>query len=162
MRRVIDGEADSGRRDAEPRLSRGGRINKRCGRDRFRWGIDAILGVLESGEWNVRYVVATHTRTHEHLDHASTIHELSGRLGAKTVAHESSPVSTEIRVIHEELIDWSGRSDIKGAAYPRPHEGQHLPVGQGRPLHRRYTLHWLPGKDRLEGWFFRRIVCWSA
>lgn len=52
-----------------------------------------VRAALEDG-MRVRYVVASH----EHFDHVKTLGELAGRLGAKTVAHESSGLLTDLRV----------------------------------------------------------------
>jgi hydroxyacylglutathione hydrolase len=54
----------------------------------------------------VRYAVATH----EHFDHTSTLGELAARLGAKLVAHESSPIECDIRVRDKEELKLGGKA----------------------------------------------------
>ncbi|HKT22242.1 MAG TPA: MBL fold metallo-hydrolase [Nitrososphaerales archaeon] len=53
-----------------------------------------IKAAAEKGA-RIKYAVATH----EHFDHVSTLDELAKRLGAEVVAHESSPVRADVRVV---------------------------------------------------------------
>ena len=54
---------------------------------------------------NVKFAVATH----EHFDHTSTIQEVAGKLGAKVVAHENSPIECELRVRDGEELKLGGK-----------------------------------------------------
>ena len=58
------------------------------------WETGPVVRVAQEGKMKVRYVVATHG----HFDHVETLAELAGKLGAKTVAHESSELATDLRV----------------------------------------------------------------
>jgi len=58
------------------------------------WETGPVIKAALEGEMKVRYAVATHG----HFDHTETLSELAGKLGAQTVAHESSELTTEIRV----------------------------------------------------------------
>ena len=54
----------------------------------------------------VKYVIATHG----HEDHVETLAELAGKLGAETVAHESSDLPTDIRVRDGDELKIGGAS----------------------------------------------------
>ena len=58
------------------------------------WEIDPVEAVVKETKANVRFAVATHG----HFDHVATIHELASNLGAKVVAHSTSPIECELRV----------------------------------------------------------------
>ena len=58
------------------------------------WETGPVVAAAKAGGMRVRYVVATHG----HFDHVETIAELAGKLGAQTVAHESSELKTDLRV----------------------------------------------------------------
>jgi len=49
---------------------------------------------------NVKYVVATH----EHFDHVSTLDEVARKLGAMVVAHRSSPIRCDLRVVDGDVL----------------------------------------------------------
>jgi hydroxyacylglutathione hydrolase len=58
------------------------------------WEIDPIVSELERLKAKTDYVVVTHS----HFDHEATARELAGRVGAKLVAHRSSPLDCDVRV----------------------------------------------------------------
>jgi hydroxyacylglutathione hydrolase len=58
------------------------------------WETSPVVRIAREDGMDVKYVIATHG----HFDHVETLGELAGKLGAKTVAHESSELSTDIRV----------------------------------------------------------------
>ncbi len=66
------------------------------------WPIEAAAKVAGA---KVIYAVATH----EHFDHTSSIAELAGRVGAKVVAHQNSPIECDIRVDDKEELELGGR-----------------------------------------------------
>ena len=58
------------------------------------WETSPVVKVAREDGMDVKYVIATHG----HFDHVETLAELAGKLGAQTVAHESSELPTDIRV----------------------------------------------------------------
>jgi glyoxylase-like metal-dependent hydrolase (beta-lactamase superfamily II) len=58
------------------------------------WETGPIVDAVRETRTRVKYVVATH----EHFDHTSTIGEVASALGARTVAHENSPVDHDLSV----------------------------------------------------------------
>jgi glyoxylase-like metal-dependent hydrolase (beta-lactamase superfamily II) len=70
------------------------------------WETGPVVRTASEGGMRVRYVVATHG----HFDHTETLAQLARRLGAKTVAHESSAVNPDIKVRDGELLDLGGSS----------------------------------------------------
>ncbi len=58
------------------------------------WETEPIVGQVARDDVHVKYAVATHN----HFDHTSTLRELAGKLGAKVVAHENSPISHDLSV----------------------------------------------------------------
>jgi hydroxyacylglutathione hydrolase len=58
------------------------------------WETAPVVRVAHEDKMKVKYVIATHG----HEDHVETLAELAGKLGAQTVAHESSELPTDIRV----------------------------------------------------------------
>ncbi len=65
------------------------------------WETEPILEAAEAEGAKVRFAVATH----EHFDHTSTLRKLADSLGARVVAHWSSPIECDQRVGDgEELV----------------------------------------------------------
>lgn len=58
------------------------------------WETKPIVEAVRTAKAKVKFVAVTH----EHFDHTSTIGELARELGAKAVAHSSSPVEHEVSV----------------------------------------------------------------
>ena len=58
------------------------------------WETGPVAKAAAAAGARVKYLVATH----EHFDHVSTLDELAGVLGAKVVAHETSPIRCDLRV----------------------------------------------------------------
>jgi len=58
------------------------------------WETGPIVKASAEEEAKVKFAVATH----QHFDHTSTLRELANELGAKVVAHSSSPVDHDISV----------------------------------------------------------------
>ena len=58
------------------------------------WETGPIEDAVKESEATVKYAVATH----EHFDHVSTLRELAAKLGARVVAHRSSPFECDVRV----------------------------------------------------------------
>jgi hydroxyacylglutathione hydrolase len=58
------------------------------------WETKPIVNAVKEEGTKVKFVVATH----EHFDHTSTLGQLAGELGAKVVAHSSSPIGHDISV----------------------------------------------------------------
>jgi glyoxylase-like metal-dependent hydrolase (beta-lactamase superfamily II) len=58
------------------------------------WETNPVVAAAKEGKMKVLYAVATHG----HFDHVETLSELAGKLGAKTVAHASSELTTDVRV----------------------------------------------------------------
>jgi glyoxylase-like metal-dependent hydrolase (beta-lactamase superfamily II) len=58
------------------------------------WETDPIVKQAASDGMHVKFAVATHN----HFDHTSTLKELAGKLGAKVVAHENSPIPHDLSV----------------------------------------------------------------
>jgi hydroxyacylglutathione hydrolase len=58
------------------------------------WETGPVIRAAQEDRMKVKYVIATHG----HYDHVETLAELSGKFGSQTVAHESSELSTDIRV----------------------------------------------------------------
>jgi len=64
------------------------------------WETEPIVAAAKKERAKVRYVVATH----EHFDHTTTLQELAKELGAKVVAHTSSPIEHDVSVADGEEI----------------------------------------------------------
>ncbi len=60
------------------------------------WEIEPIVKSAEDLGAKVKFAVATHA----HFDHVSTLRELAESVGAKVVAHESSPMDCDLRLSH--------------------------------------------------------------
>jgi len=58
------------------------------------WETGPIENAIREVGAKVKFAVATH----EHFDHVSTISDLAVKLGAKTVAHEDSPLECDLYV----------------------------------------------------------------
>ncbi len=58
------------------------------------WETEPLESVAKALGATVKYVVATH----HHFDHVNTMGQVARATGAATVAHESSPLSTDVRV----------------------------------------------------------------
>ncbi len=58
------------------------------------WETNPIVNIARNEALNVKFAVATHN----HFDHTSTLHELAQKLGARIVAHESSPINHDLSV----------------------------------------------------------------
>jgi len=58
------------------------------------WETGPVVAAAKAGGMRVRYVVATHG----HFDHVETLAELAEKLGAQTVAYESSELKTDLRI----------------------------------------------------------------
>jgi hydroxyacylglutathione hydrolase len=69
------------------------------------WETGPIEAAIRGTDARVRFVVATH----EHFDHVSTVSELASKLGAKVVAHESSPIECDLRVRDGEELKLGGK-----------------------------------------------------
>ena len=75
-------------------------------------------GMLIDSGWETAPIVSEVTRvgakvkfavaTHEHFDHVSTLHDAASKLGAKVVAHESSPLECDVRVKDGEDLELGG------------------------------------------------------
>ncbi len=70
------------------------------------WETEPIVRAANDSGAKVKYVVATH----EHFDHTSSLTELSGKLGAKIVAHQNSPVECDLRVSDGQQLKLGGTS----------------------------------------------------
>jgi hydroxyacylglutathione hydrolase len=70
------------------------------------WETGPVAGAAREGRMKVKYVIATHG----HFDHVETLAELARKLGAQTVAHESSELSTDIRVRDGDELKMGGAS----------------------------------------------------
>jgi hydroxyacylglutathione hydrolase len=64
------------------------------------WETEPIVRAATEAGAHVRYAVATH----EHFDHTSTLRELAGRVDAKVVAHEDSPIDCDVRVADQQQL----------------------------------------------------------
>ena len=69
------------------------------------WETAPVVKAVDQLGARVKYVVASHG----HFDHVSTIDELAGKLGAKVVAHESSPLRCDLRVRQGSRLDLGGK-----------------------------------------------------
>ena len=58
------------------------------------WETGPIVKQAANDGMHVKFAVATHN----HFDHTSTLQELAGKLDAKVVAHENSPISHDLSV----------------------------------------------------------------
>jgi hydroxyacylglutathione hydrolase len=58
------------------------------------WETGPIVRAADEEKMGVKYVIATHG----HFDHVETLGELAAKLGAQTVAHDSSEMKTDRRV----------------------------------------------------------------
>jgi hydroxyacylglutathione hydrolase len=70
------------------------------------WETGPVVRVAREDGMQVKYVIATHG----HFDHVETLAELAGKLGAQTVAHESSELSTDVRVRGDDELKIGGTS----------------------------------------------------
>ena len=80
---------------------------------------------------DVKYAVATH----EHFDHVSTLDEVARKLGAKVVAHRSSPIRCDLRVADGDVLKL-GEEEVKVIHTPGHtedsiclHDGSHVFTG---------------------------------
>lgn len=69
------------------------------------WETGPIEAAVKAAGAKAIYAVATH----EHFDHTSTLAELAGRLRAKVVAHENSPIECDIKVRDKEELKLGGK-----------------------------------------------------
>jgi hydroxyacylglutathione hydrolase len=69
------------------------------------WETSPLVTQARTAGLKVKFVVATH----EHYDHVSTIGDLSEILGARVVAHETSPVDAAVRVRHGDDLPLGGK-----------------------------------------------------
>lgn len=69
------------------------------------WETEPIKNAVKETGATVKFVVATH----EHFDHVSTLEDLGAALGAKVVAHESSPIRCDVRVKDRDVLRLGGR-----------------------------------------------------
>src|SRR5579863_4190652 len=65
------------------------------------WEVGPIEDAVRRQGVKAKYVVATHG----HVDHVSTLDELARRLGAKVVAHASSPVRSDVMVDSGDMLN---------------------------------------------------------
>ncbi|MBI3840451.1 MAG: MBL fold metallo-hydrolase [Thaumarchaeota archaeon] len=72
------------------------------------WEKDPVLNAVHELRADVKYAVATH----EHFDHTATLRELAGALGAKLVAHQASPIASDLRVGDNDELSL-GRKKVK-------------------------------------------------
>jgi hydroxyacylglutathione hydrolase len=72
------------------------------------WETGPIVRAVDEASAKVRFVVATH----EHFDHTTTLPELAGRLGAKVVAHENSPIEHDVTVVDGQELKL-GRNGVR-------------------------------------------------
>ena len=70
------------------------------------WETAPIENAVTKERARVKYAVATH----EHFDHVSTLKDVADILGAKVVAHESSPIECDLRVKDGEGLRLGGTS----------------------------------------------------
>jgi hydroxyacylglutathione hydrolase len=70
------------------------------------WETAPVVRAAREDKMKVKYVIATHG----HEDHVETLAELAGKLGAQTVAHESSDLPTDIRVRDGDELKIGGAS----------------------------------------------------
>ena len=70
------------------------------------WETGPVVRAAREDKMKVKYVIATHG----HEDHVETLAELAGKLGAETVAHESSDLPTDIRVRDGDELKIGGTS----------------------------------------------------
>jgi len=68
------------------------------------WETAPIENAVSKERARVKYAVATH----EHFDHVSTLKDVADILGAKVVAHESSPIECDLRVKDGEELRLGG------------------------------------------------------
>jgi glyoxylase-like metal-dependent hydrolase (beta-lactamase superfamily II) len=72
------------------------------------WETRPIIERAESDGLRVKFAVATHN----HFDHTSTLRELAGKLHAKVVAHENSPIPHDLSVRDGDALN-IGRSGVR-------------------------------------------------
>ena len=72
------------------------------------WETEPVVKASQEMRAKVGRVVLTH----EHIDHSATVAELAGALGAKVVAHESSPVQHDVAVTDGDSLRL-GKKDVK-------------------------------------------------
>jgi hydroxyacylglutathione hydrolase len=73
------------------------------------WEIDPIVERAEEEKMEVRYAVATH----HHFDHVKTIGALAEALGAEVAAHESSTVTSKVRLKDGDVLSLGkGRVEV--------------------------------------------------
>ena len=70
------------------------------------WETGPIEGAAKELNAKVKFAVATH----EHFDHSTTLPEVAERMGAKLVAHESSPLQCEMKVRDGDVLKLGGSS----------------------------------------------------
>jgi glyoxylase-like metal-dependent hydrolase (beta-lactamase superfamily II) len=69
------------------------------------WETDPIVAAARDEQLEVKFVVATH----HHPDHTSTIQDLARTLGAKVVAHKSSPIAHDASVSGGDILQIGNR-----------------------------------------------------
>lgn len=69
------------------------------------WETAPIVRAVESAGASVKYAVATHG----HFDHVSTLADVARELGAKVVAHSSSPLDCDLRVGGGDRLELGGK-----------------------------------------------------
>jgi hydroxyacylglutathione hydrolase len=72
------------------------------------WETEPIQEAVRLAGARVKFAVATH----EHFDHVTTLRELADHLGAKVIAHESSPIDCDQRVKDGEEL-WLGGTKVR-------------------------------------------------
>jgi len=72
------------------------------------WEIGPIVERAASDGLRVKFAVATHN----HFDHTSTLRELAGKLHAKVVAHENSPIRHDLSVKDGDTLS-IGRRNVR-------------------------------------------------
>jgi hydroxyacylglutathione hydrolase len=68
------------------------------------WETGPIERAAAEAGADVKYAVATH----EHFDHVSTLDEVARKLGAKVVAHRSSPIRCDLEVADGDVLELAG------------------------------------------------------
>ncbi len=98
------------------------------------WETGPIEDAAKQAGARVKYVVATH----EHFDHTSTLSELASKLGAKVVAHESSPIECDLRVKDGDELKLGSR--VVGVLHTPGHTEDSICLYDGREVFTGDTL----------------------
>jgi glyoxylase-like metal-dependent hydrolase (beta-lactamase superfamily II) len=72
------------------------------------WDTDPIVRIANDEGMKVRFAVATHN----HSDHTSTLRELAQKVGARVVAHKSSPITHDVPVTDGATLRVGGKTII--------------------------------------------------